>query len=631
MTKNHEKSLVFGTVLSLLVAGLDAYLSQRTGMVFFLALMPFAVMAACVCALVLIRVRLGRLSQAEQRDERLAREERPDASLFGEDGEDAPLTIERGRRQLERVVVPVVTGILIVLQAAWAFWLWKKVELVAPGAVAKDALLAATFLLGQGFVLFLSSRYLTGLSRTKSLRLYRGPGISTGIASLVSFLAVAIALLSLPLQTKAVVAGSYVLVALVFVLAVEGLLNMIVAFYSPQRKFLTGVAYESRLANFLTDPARMAQNVAQTVDYQFGLDVSQNWYATVLKTTLIPLLATAGILVYLLTSIVVLAPEEQGVLERYGRPVDEGWLLDSGLHIKKPWPFETVKRVPAKRLQRVNLGFVEGEAENEHEEKVLVWTQAHYEDESPFLVYNPLEGAATEGVISATTTSTPLGVLNANIPLQYEISDLKSYAYRYANPQEMVEKTATRVLTREMASRTLADLLVADRSAVSAELKQGIQAEFDRPQLGVSVRFIGIYSLHPPIDVAPAYEGVVDAIAEQERAILEARAYEEKTLPQARADAEKLVQEATVYKVERQTLAAAEATHFEKRLAAFEKGGDVFKTREYLRALRAGAENQRKFIVDSDIGGEIINFSGFGGMDVPSLLLDEDAKAKAER
>lgn len=615
--------MVFAAILSALVAGLNVYLSRRTGLLFFPALVPFSAVACVICGLVLVRMRLARLSMTEMREDRLARDERPDASLFGDEGEDAPLTTERSRRQFEKVVVPAITILLFLAEAIWGLWLLNKIKLGKASALAQDELLAATFLLGQGFVLFLSSRYLTGLSREKTLRLYKGPGIATGVASLISFAAAVIPLLAIPFGSRMIVAGAYALVGILFLIAVESLLMLIVAFYSPRRKFLTGVAYESRLANFLTDPTRMAQNVVHAVDYQFGLDVSQNWYARMLKTAVVPMLATAGILVYGLTCLVVLGPEEEGILERYGRPVDEGWRLDSGIHVKKPWPFETVKRIPVKRMQQVYLGFVPDD-ENHADQEVLVWTKAHYKEESRFLVYNPLVGVAED--VPSAATSTLVGFLNANIPLQYEVKDLKAYAYNYARPRDMVEKTATRVLTQEMASRTLKDLLATDRSAFCDVLKQRIQEAFDEINLGVTVRFIGVYSIHPPVEAASAYEGVVDAISEKEKMILEARTYAEQVLPEARAEREKLVQEATAYMVERSELAEAEAIHFEKRLEAYNSGGDVYKSRARLATIRSTFKSLRKYVVDSSEGNEVINFKGAGGVDLPSLLLDEDLK-----
>src|SRR5271156_1877740 len=67
--------------------------------------------------------------------ERLELEElsksRGSESLFAGAGADT-FPARRSREQFERYFVPVLTGLLFILQAAAAYWPWKKVESMTP-------------------------------------------------------------------------------------------------------------------------------------------------------------------------------------------------------------------------------------------------------------------------------------------------------------------------------------------------------------------------------------------------------------------------------------------------------------------------------------------------------------------
>ncbi|MBN1269224.1 MAG: hypothetical protein JXB04_06525, partial [Kiritimatiellae bacterium] len=319
MEKLQEKILGLAALALAVSLGLNVLLGQRSGLLATRGAAFVMLVALAVVLAVFARARLGRLAAQEQRDEEIARREKPESALFErEEGEFEPFTMARSRRQFERFVVPAVAPLLAVLELLFAWNLRRALGLPA-GPVA-EAMLAGSFLVGQAFVLFLLSRYLLGLSRSPEHRLMRGPGVYLGVtcfAALAAGAACFVAGAAAPRADRVVV---WIFIAALAVLAVENLLATLAWIYQPRRAEEPATSYETRLGALLTDPAAWVRNVAQALDYQFGFEVSQTWFYRFLQNALVPLLVFQLLVLYLLSCLVFLGPEEEGILERFGRP-----------------------------------------------------------------------------------------------------------------------------------------------------------------------------------------------------------------------------------------------------------------------------------------------------------------------
>lgn len=114
-----------------------------------------------------------------------------------------------------------------------------------------------------------------------------------------------------------------VLVVILGFVAVENLATLVFDIYRPRLK---GQAehplYESRLIGILSQPDGLITTAAQALDYQFGFKVSETWFYRFLERAFAWLvLVQLGILL-LSTSFVFIEPGEQGLLQRFGRPVE---------------------------------------------------------------------------------------------------------------------------------------------------------------------------------------------------------------------------------------------------------------------------------------------------------------------
>ncbi len=593
MDKHHERVLAGLAVLCGLTALINFGLAGRTHLFSLSAIHAFELWTVIVALATALRLRLGRLEEEERRDA-AAHAAQSGTALFEASAEVDPFTAARTRRLLEQRLIPF----LAVLLAAIAVLLGRAILMRdAQGAnPPPNPLLAVPFLAGQAFLLFLFSRYLLGLSRTPQGRLLRGPGVYAGLTCLFYLVAgVAAAATSVPHADRyiAKLMGGYLLL-----LAVEMVLNALADLYRPRRKTEPCTSYESRISRLLTDPASWARSVLMTLDYQFGFKVSDTWFFRFLARALIPLLLFQLVALYALTSLVFIREYEAGILERFGAPV-EAPVLESGIHFKWPWPFETARRLPVKRILRVVVGYHD---DTHNGPEAILWSVPHYPREDYFMLASRDSGGSDSGAV-------PVNLLVINVPVEYRITNAMQYGYAFADPSAMLEQLAYRTVSLMTAGMDVPDLLGPRQAENAAELRARLQAEADRVGLGVEILFVGMQGIHPPVAVAESFQSVVGALESRESQILEARAYLNRKLPVASAEAVTEVARAKAYRVRKAQSADAEAYRFLRQVAAHRVSPSVYRARTYLGSLETALSGIRKYVVAADASHEIIQFN----------------------
>ena len=150
---------------------------------------------------------------------------------------------------------------------------------------------------------------------------------------------------------------------------------------------------------------------------------------------------SGAVALLVLSGFYILGPDENGVIERFGRkilPYEE-----PGLHYKLPWPFERLTRIQARRIRVVEIGFRStalvtgnepatyewnvqhrsGRFQRKPEESLMltgdqnmieVNATIHYKlDRADDFLFNQLDGegtmrAAAESVLQSVVTVTPI-------------------------------------------------------------------------------------------------------------------------------------------------------------------------------------------------------------------------------
>ncbi|MDB6040114.1 MAG: hypothetical protein JWM99_3955 [Verrucomicrobiales bacterium] len=593
MERNNQKVGLINLLVLLLAALVGFFLSRYSNSLAGQVTSVFFGLGFLVAAVSYFQMRLEESERLERLEfDELTRSKNA-ASLFdAEAGENFPA--RRSREQFERFFVAGFTFVLFVLQGAAAVFLWRWLK---PGgfppvenAIVALALFAVLFL-----VLFLLGRYSVSLARFQKERLLR-PSASYLVlgAYLSAILTGSLGAVwgGFPQTDIYVARGLSVLLALV---AIENLITLVLELYRPRMQGRTErVIYESRLVGLLGQPEGIVTTAAQALDYQFGFKVSDTWFYRFLEKALAWLILAQFAILLFSTSFVFIEPGEQGLIERFGRPLTSVNPLSPGPHLKMPWPVDRVFRYRTQEIQTFEIGMIRGE--EEHEEKIVLWTRPHTKEEFNLLVASrnlnigALTNQAEQGV--------PVDFLTVGIPVQYQIQDIQAWAYNYVDAGMLLERIATREVIRYLVSVDIFQLMSTGRSKAAQDLRQLLQKEADDLKLGVKIVFVGLQDIHPPVKVAGSFESVIGAGQENQAKLRNAEGYAARTVPMAHAEAERMKREAEAYRIQKITGALAQSAQFTNQIVAYNASPEVFLQRSYLQTLARGSStNTPKFFL----------------------------------
>ena len=578
--------------------------------------------------LLLLQFHQRRLAQEEKLDaeqyQRLQRQGKDTSVFEGTAVEDQLHLAVRRLRWLEKYLIPIFGTLLAVYLLAISYYAYRTVQ--APGSELirnKEVLLqSGAYLVLTALISFLFSFYAVGMSRQPEWRPLRAGGsylLSNALASfaLVIILACAYAGYFLAEQIAA-----YVLIVMMVVIGIETILNLILDAYRPRVKGMYRRApYESRLLGLFSEPGGLLRTAAHAIDYQFGFKVSETWFYKLIERAVVPLLIFWAFTLYLLTSLQVIPTGNVGVLERWGRPINvtdnsDGSperFLQSGLHLKLPWPVDRVRIFPVEQVQTIEIGFERGQEHEraktaqERDRNPILWTVKHWEEEPPFMVALADSPAAQDYQVSLTEDTAKLDdirvfdLLVVPLTVHYRIADVVKYGYgpqrAYADPRQLLESVCANATLHYCAHHDMESLMGPGRDNTTQALKQAIQTRADAYGLGVEIVFAGLETIHPPVDVAKSFEDVVGALQEKQQLVLQAQGQAAQTVNDAIGKSSVLEATAESYRIERAALERAKAERFAQQLQAFEKGGDVYLWRELLSVLDETLPSMRKYVM----------------------------------
>ena len=374
-------------------------------------------------------------------------------------------------------------------------------------------------------------------------------------------------------------------------IGLETLLGLILEIYRVRvRGGETRVLYESRLVGLLGQPEEVFKTAAHALDYQFGFKISESWFYRFLEKALGWLiLAQLGVFV-LSTCFVVVQPGDEALLERFGRSLGQDGVIGPGLHFKLPWPIDKTINYHTEQVQTFIVG-AEPEVRS-----TIVWTVTHAREDN-FLVATREKSSAQFANDITGSKSPPVNLLSVSIPVQYQITNLASWAYINEDPESLLQGVALREVVHYLASADFDEFMSRGRAAAGTALREKMQSAADALPLGARITFVGLEDIHPPQKVAEIFEKVVGAAETRESKILQAHAYAFSTNAWASAEASNRVWAAEANKHKEVTNAVARAMLFTNQLLAYAAAPGVYEQRAKLEAWVNGSRQARKYVI----------------------------------
>jgi regulator of protease activity HflC (stomatin/prohibitin superfamily) len=603
--------------LFLLVSGL--LLRSITGSV---SLIPVCLSSGTLILISLItagRTRFARHEVEEKHSLDKYRSQHLSQDLF-EDTDDAVKLAERANQSFVKYVIPTFSVALGAGITILAVIYWRQWDATLDFAVAQRPLPYATLSISLFIASIVAGSYFIGVSREAHCRWLRPCGAWTfftgglfliaGLVLIGDHAKFAVGVLD--------VRAARVGMALLALLGVEMIISFIIEFYRPRTLGEEEhPLFESRVLALFTEPGGVARNVALSLDYQFGFQVSEAWFYRMLERTLVPFLIVMVFCLWLLTCMVVVKSEENGIRERFGNVVSEK-ALSPGFYVKLPWPFSRIYTFPVERVQQIPIGYKPGlgdgkdappdpameELQGDPTGRVIVWSKTHNKEETNFIAASKRAEKVLSGP-DEDVLPVPVYFISASIPLYFKVNDLYAYAYKHQNPLKTLEEIATREVVHYLAQVDFFKILTTGRAEGGRELGRRIQAATNKVGLGIQVVFIGLEGLHPPVRVGKDFDDVVAAMEEKHADVFTAEAYAIQKEPLAQAQAMTMRTTAESYKLDRLAVPKAEAERFNKQLMAYDASPRMFVLTNFLDVLEQEGSQARKYVVAAKKSTEV--------------------------
>lgn len=271
---------------------------------------------------------------------------------------------------------------------------------------------------------------------------------------------------------------------------------------------------------------------------------------------------------WLLSGVYVVPTEEQGVLTLFGAVSGDRATPGVGWHW--PWPAGRVHKLKVREFKRAFIG---GEVADE------------------------ANAIPAEPALSQFLTGDQ-NIINVRAVVQYSIADPADYLFRAADADGAAATAVEAELGRQIASRTVDEVLTTEKVAIQEIVRRRAQQRIDSYGLGVVVSTVNIRLAAPPPEAADAFRDVASARADSARIVNEAQGYANDVVPRARGEAQQMLLSSRGYKERVINEAQGDAARFIGLAAEYARNPQVTRDRLFLETMEEILPRLRKTIVD---------------------------------
>ena len=199
-------------------------------------------------------------------------------------------------------------------------------------------------------------------------------------------------------------------------------------------------------------------------------------------------------------------------------------------------------------------------------------------------------------------------IVEIKFAVQYRLSDARAFLFESKNPGDAVVQAAESAVREVVGKMRMDSALSEERDQIAPRVRALMQKILDRYKVGIEVVGINLQQggVRPPEQVQAAFDDVLKAGQERERAKNEAQAYANDVVPRAVGSASRLKEEADAYKARIVAQAQGDAQRFKSVLAEYQKAPQVTRDRMYLDTMQTIYSNVTKVMVDSKQGSNLL-------------------------
>jgi regulator of protease activity HflC (stomatin/prohibitin superfamily) len=353
---------------------------------------------------------------------------------------------------------------------------------------------------------------------------------------------------------------------------------------------------DSVIVGLLTGGPRAPGNLLRT---HFGLDFARSWALTFLSAAILPALFGTALLCWGLSGLKLIDLNHRGVYERFGAPVA---VYGPGLHLLLPWPMGRLRTVEYGAIHSVAIGVDQAAAAagSGAPEPIVpaeatapislnrLWESAHA-DQAHYLVASQGTGQGFQSVATEIYVLYRVGLSK---------DDALQSIYTVADPEALIREDASRLVLRYFTSRTLDQVLYAQREDVAGQLRDELSRDIAGYRTGADIVSVLIEEIHPPAGAAEAYHAVQAAEINSRASISDEIGRAKRTAGVAQQEAHELLSTANAQATETRDTADAAAYRFSMDRRAYAQNGRSFVLERLYASLTTALKGKSLTIMD---------------------------------
>ena len=281
----------------------------------------------------------------------------------------------------------------------------------------------------------------------------------------------------------------------------------------------------------------------------------------------------AALLVWLGTGFFIVQEGQQAVITQFGKYKST---VGAGFNWRMPWPLQRHELVYVSQIRSVDIG----------RDNIIKAT----------------------GLRESAMLTEDENIVEIKFAVQYRLNDARAYLFESKNPTEAVVQAAETAVREVVGKMKMDSALAEERDQIAPRVRQLMQNILDRYKVGIEVVGINLQQggVRPPEQVQAAFDDVLKAGQERERAKNEAQAYANDVVPRATGAASRLKEEANAYRERIVAQAEGDAQRFKAILPEYQKAPQVTRDRLYTETFQQVYSNVTKVLVDSKQGSNLL-------------------------
>ena len=285
------------------------------------------------------------------------------------------------------------------------------------------------------------------------------------------------------------------------------------------------------------------------------------------------LVAAIVVLIWLGTGFFIVQEGQQAVITQFGRYKST---VGAGFNWRLPYPIQRHELVFVTQIRSVDVG----------RDVVIKAT----------------------GLRDSAMLTQDENIVEIRFAVQYRLKDARAWLFVSKNPAEAVVQAAETAVREVVGKMRMDSALAEERDQIAPRVRELMQSILDRYGIGVDVVAINLQQsgVRPPEQVQAAFDDVLKAGQERERAKNEAQAYANDVVPRAVGSASRLTQEADGYKARIVAQAQGDAQRFKSVLTEYQRAPQVTRDRMYLDTMQQIYSSVTKVLVDTRQGGNML-------------------------